>query len=411
MTQVSDPLYGTQIATIDFDPMAQFDGVAGDVRDPYPDLARKRRESPAEIAHFDGFMGTLDTAVVYTYDLVSQVLRDNELFSSTGIRELMGTVMGPYVLVGMDEPEHGRHRHLVSHAFRQRALARWEADLVRGVIDELIDGFADRGHAELVRELTFEFPVQVIAEILGIPRSDHKRFHGWAVDIINCAAHPTDGLASSAALREYLVGIVEERRRNPAEDVISDLVTAELDGEALSDEEIFSFLRLLLPAGAETTYRASGNLLFGLLSNPDQLEAVRADRESLPAAVEEAIRWEVPLLITTRVAATDVDIAGIHIPAGMQVIAHTGSANHDETRWENPEAFDIKREPKPHISFGVGPHMCLGMHLARMEMRVAVDALLDRFDDLELDPGDDDPHIHGQQFRSPTSLPVRFTLT
>jgi cytochrome P450 len=411
MTHVSDPLYGERIATIDFDPMAQFDGVAGDNRDPYPDLAHKRRESPAEIAHFEGFMGALDTAVFYTYDLVSQVLRDNERFSSTGIRELMGTVMGPYVLVGMDEPEHGRHRQLVSHAFRQRALARWEAELVRGVIDELIDEFAHRGRAELVRELTFEFPVQVIAEILGIPRSDHDRFHGWAVDIINCAARPTEGLASSAALREYLVGIVDERRREPGEDVISDLVTAELDGEALSDEEIFSFLRLLLPAGAETTYRASGNLLFGLLSNPDQLEAVRADRDSLPAAVEEAIRWETPLLITTRVAATDVDIAGIHIPAGMQVIAHTGSANHDETRWENAEVFDIKREPKPHIAFGVGPHMCLGMHLARMEMRVTVDALLDHFDDLELDPGDDDPHIHGQQFRSPTSLPVRFTPT
>jgi cytochrome P450 len=174
----------------------------------------------------------------------------------------------------------------------------------------------------------------------------------------------------------------------------------------LSDEEIFSFLRLLLPAGAETTYRASGNFLFGLLTHPDQLDALRADRSLMPQAVEEAIRWETPLLITTRRCTSDTELAGVEIPAGANVIAHLGSANHDETRWDRAEVFDIHREPQPQIAFGAGPHMCLGIHLARLELRVAVNRLLDRLPGLRLDPDGDDPHIHGERFRSPTALPV-----
>jgi len=202
--------------------------------------------------------------------------------------------------------------------------------------------------------------------------------------------------------------VLEERRRQPADDLISDLAVAELDGERLDDEEIFSFLRLLLPAGAETTYRATGNLLFGLLSRPDQLDALRADRSLMAQAVEEAIRWESPLLITSRTATSDTEVRGVAIETGSQVIAHVGSANHDETRWDDAESYDLFRPPLPHISFGAGPHMCLGMHLARMEMGVAVGALLDRLPGVRLDPDGDDPHIHGELFRSPTSLPVLF---
>ena len=226
--------------------------------------------------------------------------------------------------------------------------------------------------------------------------------------IINVAADPDNGLKASAAMLEYLTEHVEARRRAPGTDLISDLVTSEMDGEMLSDEEIYSFLRLLLPAGAETTYRASGNFLFGLLTHPDQLDALRADRSLMPHAVEEAIRWESPLLITSRRATRDVELAGVEIPEGTAVIANIGSANHDESRWDHPEDFDIRREPQPQIAFGVGPHMCLGMHLARLELKVAVNRLLDRLPNLRLDPDGDDPHIHGERFRSPTSLPVLF---
>jgi len=395
----------------EFDAMGQFtDTVAGDVRDPYPHFWALRRDTPVEKAEVMGMTGEPEKAyVVYRYDDVATVLRDNERFSSAAVRDLMAPVMGPYVLVGMDEPEHRRHRHLVSQAFRQKSLAHWESDYVEGSMHELIDRFAGRGRAEMVREFTFRFPVQIIAKVLGIPPEDCPTFHEWAVRIVNCAADPERGLAASASMRDYLATIVEERRADPGDDVISDLVTAELDGDVLDDEEIFSFLRLLLPAGAETTYRATGNFLFGLLSNPDQLEALRGDRSLMEQAVEESIRWESPLLITSRTCVEDTEVGGVTIEAGYHVVPHIGSANHDDSRWDDPDAFDIFRERKPMIAFGMGPHMCLGMHLARMEMATAVGAVLDRLPDIHLDPDADDPHIHGATFRSPTELPVVFT--
>ncbi|HEX4819323.1 MAG TPA: cytochrome P450 [Acidimicrobiales bacterium] len=396
-----------------FDAMGQFtDTVAGDVRDPYPAFISKRRETPVEVTVNVGFDGEESPVCnVYTYDLVAQVLRDNVTFSSGAVRELMEVVMGPFVLVGMDEPEHKRHRGLVSAAFRHKSLVEWESGVIAPIIEDLIDTFADRGRAELVRDFTFLFPVQIIAELLGVPHEDHEKFHDMAVWVVNVAANPEKGIAASQALREYLADIVEAKRSKPGDDVISLLVQEELDGERLDDEEIYSFLRLLLPAGAETTYRATGSFLFGLLTNPDQLAALRADRSLMGQAVEESIRWESPLLITSRGAAVDTIVGGVEIPAGTMVIPNIGSANHDDTRWDHADEFDILRPVVPHISFGVGPHMCLGMHLARMEMAGAVNALLDRFPNLRLDPeavDRDDPHIHGERFRSPTAIPVLF---
>jgi len=390
----------------DFDPMGQFMG--SPVRDPYPDFARYRRDEPVRATQTLD-METFDlvpAVTVYRYEDVDRVFRDNETFSSGPIRELMTPIMGPNVLVGLDEPEHKRHRALVSSAFRMKSLAHWEHDFVRSAVNELIDRFVGQGRAELVRHLTFRYPVQVIAKILGIPPEDHAQFHGHANAIVQIAEDPERGLAAAQAMKEYLAGIVEARRAEPRDDVISDLVTSELDGERLDDEEIFGFLRLLLPAGAETTYRATGNLLFGLLSNPDQLDAVRADRSLLGPAVEEAIRWETPLLITSRRALVDTTVAGVDIPAGRQVIPQVGSANHDETRWDRADEFDIFRELKPHIGFATGPHMCLGMHLARMETRVVLERILDRLPDIRLDPDADPPAITGMTFRSPSQLRV-----
>jgi cytochrome P450 len=392
-----------------FDTMAQFSAVAGDLRDPYPELADKRRDQPVEAATYASFIEGLEqtTYVIHRYEDVVAVLRDNVTYSSSAIRALMAPVMGDYVLVGMDEPEHKRLRALVSVAFRQRSLAAWEP-YAQSVVDGYLDEVVGRGSAELVRELTFPYPIQVIAKILGVPPEDTGKFHEWAWWIINVAADPDKGIAASEAMKAYLAEVLDARRADPGDDVISDLVQAELDGEQLGDEEIFSFIRLLLPAGAETTYRATGNFLFGLLTHPDQLAALRDDRSLMTQAVEEAIRWESPLLITSRDSTVESEVAGTVIPAGCQVVAHVGSANHDDARWEDPEVFDIFREQKPHAAFGFGPHMCLGMHLARMEMRVAVGAVLDRLDDVRLAPDAEDVHIHGERFRSPTSLPVLF---
>ncbi|MBM3671722.1 MAG: cytochrome P450 [Actinobacteria bacterium] len=396
----------------DWDPLAQYPIDPPGARDPYPRLAECRRSKPIATRNARDEHGNIvDAFEVYRYDDVAAVMRDNTTFSSESIRADMAPVMGEHVLVGMDEPDHKRLRSLVQFPFRPKSIAHWEDELVRPVVDGMIDRFVDRGHAELVQEFTYTYPVQVIAVILGLPHEDHLQFHQWANAITNFAANPKTGFIAARELRAYFADVVEDRRKHPRDDIVTEIAVAEIDGERISDEETFSFLQLLLPAGAETTYRATGNFLFGLLSNPDQLDAIRADRSLMTQAVEESIRWGPPLLITSRIATKDTEIAGTPVPAGSQVIANVGSANRDETRWERADEFDIFRESVPMISFGVGVHMCLGMHLARMEMRTAVNRLLDRCPSLRFDAEAierDDVHIHGETFRSPTAIPVLF---
>jgi cytochrome P450 len=397
-----------------FDELEDFgtfdDAVSGDVRDPYPELARLRREEPVQRLDVSAMPGEEGKPVfiVYRHEEVQQMLRDNETFSSSIVIDAFGEALGKHVMLGMDEPAHGRHRSLVSKAFSQKALARWEHELVGQVGNQLIDQFADRGRADLAREFTFPYPTQIIAGLLGLPREDFPQFQKWSIALLAILFNRERGLAASEALREYFIPILAARREEPRDDLISGLARAEIDGEKLSDEEIFSFLRLLLPAGVETTYRSLGNMLFGLLSNPDQLNAVRTDRSLLPQAIEEAVRWEPPLLTITRVATRDTDLAGVKIPAGSSVMPMLGAANRQDDRYPDPDRFDIFRQARAHIGFGHGVHVCLGMHLARLEMRVALNLLFDRLPNLRFDPEGDDPHIRGQVFRSPTSLPVLF---
>jgi cytochrome P450 len=322
---------------------------------------------------------------------------------------VMGMVMGRTVLE-MDEPEHRQNRALVAGSFRTKMLERWEEDLVALVVNELIDSFIDAGRADLVRTITFNYPVQVIARILGLPRSDYPIFQRWAIELTSVAANWERGVAASVALRDYFAEVMAERRTTPGDDLISDLVRAEVDGERLTDEEIYSFLRLLLPAGVETTYRASGSLLYGLLTNPDQLQAVVEDRELLVPAFEEAIRWEPPVTVILRRAVRDTELAGVPVQEGADVALLLGAANRDARKYEHPDRFDLFRKSRQHVGFGFGVHVCLGMHLARMETRVALDTLFDRVADLRFDPEPgQDYHIHGLAFRSPLALPVAFT--
>jgi cytochrome P450 len=216
--------------------------------------------------------------------------------------------------------------------------------------------------------------------------------------------------ATMAEIFDDAPEFVEERRVTPGADLITDLVSADLDGERLDDEEIYSFLRMLLPAGIETTYRSSGNLLYLLLTHPDQLDAVRTDRSLIPQAIEEGLRYESPILLTPRVATASTELRGVAIPAKTVVTAMVASANRDPEVYDDPETFDIYRNAHQHMSFGTGPHLCLGMHLARLETRVALNALLDRLPGLRLDREAAeklDAHIQGDSlFRNPTSLPV-----
>ncbi len=407
---------GTETASteVPFDPFELKDVVSGNIRDPFPLLRGLLRESPVHVGPIDlgegaeiGDPTVPPPVTVFGFDEVVQVLRDTETYSSVVYADIMGQVMGRTILE-MDEPEHRLTRALVAGSFRSKVLERWEEGLVALVVNELVDSFVERGRSDLVRDVTFNFPVQVIARILGLPRSDYQRFQRWAIEITSVAANWERGVAASSALRDYFAEVMAERRTSPGDDLISDLVRAEIDGEQLNDEEIYSFLRLLLPAGVETTYRASGSLLFGLLHDRAQLEALYADRSLFPQAFEEAVRWEPPVTVILRRATRDTELAGVKIDEGADVALMIGAANRDERKYADPDRFDMFREIRQHVGFGFGVHVCLGMHLARMESRVAINTLFDRLGPFRLDPDAEPTHIEGLAFRSPLSLPVVF---
>ena len=400
---------------VPFDPYELKDVVGGTIRDPYPAMHALRRECPVHVGPIDLGEGAeiADPSkpapvTVFGFDEVVQVLRDNETYSSTIYGEVVGMVMGRTMLE-MDEPEHRAIRTLVAGSFRSKMLERWEEDLVARVVNELIDTFIDEGRTDLVRSVTFNFPVQVIARILGLPRQDYPKFQRWALELTSVAANWDRGVAASAALRDYFADIMAERRATPGDDLISDLVQTEVEGTHLNDEEIFSFLRLILPAGVETTYRASGSLLFALLQDRTQFDALYQDRSLFASAFEEVVRWEPPVTVILRRATRDTELAGVPIQEGADLALLIGAANRDERKYADPDRYDMFRAQRQHVGFGFGVHVCLGMHLARMESRIAINTLFDRLGPFTLDPDAEPPHIEGMAFRSPLSLPVVFS--
>ncbi|MDM4139108.1 MULTISPECIES: cytochrome P450 [Mycobacterium] len=382
------------------------------LRDPYPFFARKRRAASVFAGTVMDYSKTPESLLpkqeysAMSFDAVNTVFRDGRVFSSKPYDKTIGLFMGPTILA-MEGKKHREHRSLVSAAFKSKALARWEPTVVRPICNALIDEFIETGRADLIRNFTFEFPTRVIAKLLGLPADDLPMFRKRAVQLISYHVNYEGAFEASAALKDYFLEQIEQRKSTPTEDIIGDLVTAEVDGEKLTDEAIYSFLRLLLPAGLETTYRSSGNLLYLLLTHPEQFAAVQADRELLAPAIEEGLRYETPLTVVQRFTTEDTEVEGVKIPARSVIGVCIGSANRDERRWERSEEFDIFRKHVPHISFAAGEHTCLGLHLARLETRVAMECLLNRLTNVTL-LTDDDPHIHGQPFRSPNALPVTF---
>ncbi|MGA8330110.1 MAG: cytochrome P450 [Mycobacterium sp.] len=393
---------------------ANDDKPADFIRDPYPYFAQKRGNAGVFHGTVVDYSKTPESLrpknsfAAVSFEAVNKAFRDSEVFSSTYYDNTIGLFIGPSILA-MEGRKHREHRNLVSAAFRSKALARWEPAIVRPICDALIDEFINAGRADLVSEFTFEFPTRVIAKLLGLPSEDLPTFRRRAVQLINYTVKYERAFEASAALKDYFLHQIEQRRARPTDDIIGDLVSAEIDGEKLSDEAIYSFLRLLLPAGLETTYRSSGNLLFLLLTHPEQFDAVQTDHELIAPAMEEGLRFETPLTTVQRFTTADTELAGVDIPARSAVDLCIGSANRDENRWERSEEFDIFRDPTPHISFAAGEHTCLGLHLARMESRVAIDCLLNRVANVKLIT-EDHPHIYGQPFRSPTALPVTFDI-
>jgi cytochrome P450 len=341
----------------------------------------------------------------YTFEAVKAVFTDNKTFSTRCYEAIVRPLQGPTILE-LDEPEHQVYRKLHEYAFARSAMRRWESELVVPLVERTVARLQDKKLADLVAEVFMPIPVRVIAALLGLPAADVPEFHRLGIDLLGFRADMERALQASAQLRDYFVGILADRRREPRDDMVSVLADAEVDGVRLSDEQIFGFLRNLLPAGAETTSRSTANLAFGLLSHPDQLEAVRAARGLLPQAIEEGIRWETPLLNFIRETTCDTELGGVQIPAGSTMAVNLGSANHDETRWDRPEQFDIFRERKPHIGFGHGAHVCIGMHLARLESTVIFNTLFDLLPGLRLDPDAPEPYVTGMYFRSPPRLDV-----
>ncbi len=343
---------------------------------------------------------------LFDFESVFAAFRDDDVYGSEMYNNTIGLVFGPTIL-GMHGKQHHDHRSLVAKAFRQSALTQWEPEVIDPICDQLVDEIKNDGGADLVKAVTFEFPTRVTAALLGLPQEDLELFRKLSLDLISITEDIEAGLTASVELGTYFQNQVDQRRETITDDIIGDLVSAEIDGEKLTDEAIISFLRLLLPAGLETTYRSSSNLLYLLLTHPDQLEALQQDRSLIPAAMEEGLRYETPLVMVPRNTNQDVEIHGIPIPKGAQVNLCIGSANRDEARWADADTFDIHRPRRAHISFAGGIHSCLGMHLARVETKAMLTSLFDRVTDIQLVP-DDDTKIDGMPFRSPKHLPVTF---
>ena len=380
-----------------FNPQMMFD-----FPDPYPLFAEMRRTSPVVTAQ----VMRRTAHIVGRYDDCLAVLKDGETFSSRSNAEV-GKVMGRTV-IEMDGKEHTRNRALVQSVFVPKGMDRLEPVLAE-MVHALLDEIARERRADLVTQFTERFPVQVMAHLVGVPRVDYPQFQRWAIDIIGFAKDYERGLAASRAIHEYLQPVITARRARPGDDVISKLVTGQVDGNGLTDDEVVSFLRLLMPAGAETTFRLIGNMLVALLTDRERYERVRADRTLVPWAIEETLRWETSVCMVSRQATRATEIGGVPIPENAFISVVVASANRDERHYERPDEFDLDRRADDHLAFGFGRHHCLGYHLARLEARVALDAILDRLPALRLDPDAPPPTITGLAFRSPKTLRVLTT--
>ncbi|MFD9906484.1 cytochrome P450 [Streptomyces sp. NPDC059063] len=295
--------------------------------------------------------------------------------------------------VGMDPPEHRKFRTLVSQAFTPRVVQGLEPR-IEAVCGRLLDAVAEHDRIDMVDALAYPLPIIVIAELLGIPAEDHPLFQEWAAilfggDQLGETADMADLEKALEAIaptvREmngYVLDHIRGRRADPGDDLISKLIAAEVDGVRLEDQEMVGFVALLLVAGHITTTALLGNALVAFDRNPGTLTTLRADPGRLPDAIEEVLRWLPPFPELGRRVAKPVVLGGHELPPDTLVMAHLGAANRDPARFAAPDTLDVTRSPNPHLTFGQGIHFCFGAPLARLEARIALRMLLDRFRDL-----------------------------
>ncbi|MDD9986097.1 MAG: cytochrome P450 [Spirochaetaceae bacterium] len=358
-----------------------YDFISEEARtDPYPTYRRLRTLDPVHR------MRTIDAWALTRYRDVEAVLRDHARFANAD-RVFVETIS--MSLLELDPPEHTRLRLLVSKAFTPRAVARLHGRIQR-ITDELLDAVAGVERFDLVAALGYPLPVTVIAEMLGVRPRDLDLFKGWSNVLalsVNAILTTEEVRAIKQAADEayaYFETIIDERRRQPREDLVSALLAAEEEGDRLTREEMLAVMLLILVAGNETTRNLIGNGMLALLRNPGELRRLREDPGLLDSAVEELLRYDSPVQLDDRTVREDVEIGGKSIRAGKRVVAIIGAANRDPEVFDDPETLDIGRGEKSHLSFGRGIHYCLGAALAVLEARIAFASLLDRFPSIRL---------------------------
>lgn len=375
---------------------------------PYPLYAMMRETQPLL------FLEPFNTWVLFRYDDVRTALTDHALFSNAYSSARAGDDWKPS-LITTDPPRHTALRGLISRAFTPGRVAQMEPR-IREIANQLIDAKIASGQMDVMEDLAVPLPVTVIAEMLGIPPEDRVAFKHWSDEIVASADAVVNGGSTHQGneameeMRAYFAGIIAERRVTPREDMVSALLAAEVDGVKLTEADLFSFCWLLLVAGNETTTNLIGNAVLTLLEHTDVLAEVRSDPGLLPGVVEEVLRYRSPVQAVFRLAKQDVEMGGQTIRKGQMVVTSLGSANRDAARFAEPDRFDIRREPNPHLSFGNGIHFCLGAPLARQEGRVALSVLLERLKGLARSGDEPLEPARGFIILGMKHLPVRFDM-
>ncbi len=389
----------------------------GDVHDPYPRLRELAARGPVIEGEFRTALGmATDTTsvgmrvfMVFGYDEIRTAHANADVFSNDYFKSGLGLTYGNTITV-MNPPEHTRYRRIFQKAFLPHVVGSWSQEFIEPVINDLIAKFAHQGRVELMKAFVEPYPFEIIYRQLRLPAGAEEVFYKLSTALPLYQVDMAHAREASEKLGVFLAEMVKERRANPGTDLVSVLATVEDNGERLSDDVVISFLRQLINAAGDTTFRSTGSMLVGLLSErPDQLELVKTDRTLIPKAIEETLRWNGPVNLNYRAVMRDTELAGVKIPKGALVQTISGLANRDPSVYADPDRFDILRDvPRTHLAFASGPHICLGQHLARLEMTRAMNILLDRFPRLRLDPDHPPPFVHGGTMRSPKQIHVRF---
>ena len=358
-------------------------------QDPYPTFARLRARDPVHRSLL------LKGWLLTRYEDVDAVLRDHRRFSSDPLRRNSGhrrsapLTPDEATMLFLDPPDHTRLRSLVNRAFTRTAINALEAR-IRGIMEALLDDVDDPASFDLMKTVAGPLPVTVIAEMLGVPPRDRPRFKTWSdqrarlLEPTVSAREREVAAQATRSLEDYLLPIIKARRAEPRDDIISVLAQAEEEGDALSEREMLNMLRLLLVAGNETTTNLIGNGMLALLRHPEQLDALRRDPGLIPRAVEELLRYDSPVQAGLRAALDDCEVNGVPVRRGEDLILLIGAANRDPEAFAQPDRLDVERDERSHVAFGRGIHHCLGAPLARLEGRIAIEALLTRYSSLRL---------------------------